>query len=360
MNLDPRTLMGEEAAVACTSHTRAGGSAQENAAAQLGVWIDELTGQDLRFGADCLTDRIGIMGLSTVESRVSFGGATRLIRCADGWVALPLARAADIEMLPALFEREIGETVLRDPDRRWAEVESLMAESFVNILRDRSAMLGMPLSVMGEVLAPSVALPALQVESFGSIEPKRVESLRVLELAPMWAGPLAGKVLAIAGANVAKVESPKRPDGTREGSPTFFEYLNSKKVIKSLDFSDQRAGEELRAMIRGSDVVIEGSRPRALEQIGIDARQMLRDGEVDIWLSVTGYGRDSNRVAFGDDAAVAGGLCDTTAPAFTGDASGDPLTGLAGAVGILAALSVQHRALIDLSMSRVCAWAAAG
>ena len=221
-------------------------------------------------------------------------------------------------------------------------------------------MLGMPLSVMGEIPAPSIASPALRMETFGPVEPKQITALHVLELAPMWAGPLAGKVLVAGGANVVKIESPKRPDGTREGSLEFFQYLNSKKVIKSVDFSDKRAGDELRAMIRGSDIVIEGSRPRALEQIGIDARQMLRDGDVDVWLSVTGYGRDSNRVAFGDDAAVAGGLCNTTAPAFTGDASGDPLTGLAGAVGILAALAVQRRALIELSMARVCAWAAAG
>ena len=55
-------------------------------------------------------------------------------------------------------------------------------------------------------------------------------------------------------------------------------------------------------------MVIEASRPRALAQLGL-APEMIphRDGQV--WLSITGYGRAApERAAFGDDAAVAGGL----------------------------------------------------
>ena len=52
-----------------------------------------------------------------------------------------------------------------------------------------------------------------------------------------------------------------------------------------------------------------------------------------VWVSITGYGRDgpaAQRVAFGDDAAVAGGLIggDRTDPVFCADAVADPLAGL--------------------------------
>ena len=358
MNLDPCALLGEEVASRCVVRTDMRGTAQECAASTLGMWIDELARASFGFGANCLTDRMAIMGLEPTGSRISFGGATRIVRCLDGWVALPLARESDIEMLPAMFEREFPESEVSDVATLWMVVESLIAMYSSSHLRERATLLGMPLAVMGEINAPTAASPALQISWFGSVVKKQPEELRVLELAPMWAGPLAGKILGSAGARVTKVESPTRPDGTREGSPAFFAYLNGNKSVAPVDFASDDAGDTLRQLISESDVVIEGSRPRALEQLGIDARQMVADGEVDIWLSVTGYGRDSQRVAFGDDAAVAGGLCDIKKPAFTGDASGDPLTGLAGAVGVLAAMQSERACLIDLSMARVCAWAA--
>ncbi|MHA7834565.1 MAG: CoA transferase, partial [Algiphilus sp.] len=58
------------------------------------------------------------------------------------------------------------------------------------------------------------------------------------------------------------------------------------------------------------------------------------------WIAITGHGRvgaDAERVAFGDDAAVAAGLSWIMAqahgtPCFVGDAVADPLTGLHAAL----------------------------
>jgi len=271
-----------------------------------------------------------------------------------------LAREADIEMLPALFEEEPPTGVLSDASQRWQWVEQLIRAKTTDTLRERAELLGMPLACVGEIPAPTMEEPAIKPEFFSHFEGNELSNLRVLELAPMWAGPLAGKILGAAGATVVKVESPLRPDGTRTGSPEFFEYLNSGKEIVPLDFNSRDAASHLRQLINSSDVVIEGSRPRALTQLGIDPREVLESGHTSIWLSVTGYGRHSARVAFGDDVAAAGGLCDQETPAFTGDASGDPLTGLAGAFAVLRALAEGRRCLLDLSMARVCAWAAHG
>lgn len=360
MNLDPRTLVGEVLAGTCLSRPTIADSLAETAATQIGNWIDEVTRKSLGFGSESLTDRMKIMGLAARDDGFSFGGATKLIACADGVVALPLARDADIEMLPALFEEEAPTGVLSDVHERWEWTERLLRAKSMSTLRERAELLGMPLSILGETAVPSVELPAIQPEFFGHIGGDAFSSLRVLELAPMWAGPLAGKILGAAGATVIKVESPSRPDGTRVSSPEFFDYLNAGKEIVPLDFSAHQAGSDLRKLISASDIVIEGSRPRALAQLGIDPREVLESGHTSVWLSVTGYGRHSARVAFGDDAAAAGGLCDHETPAFTGDASGDPLTGLAGAFAVLRALSEGRRCLLDLSMARVCAWAVHG
>jgi crotonobetainyl-CoA:carnitine CoA-transferase CaiB-like acyl-CoA transferase len=79
-----------------------------------------------------------------------------------------------------------------------------------------------------------------------------------------------------------------------------------------------------------------------------------------VWISITGHGRGgaaANRVAFGDDAAVAGGLVvwagDT--PLFCADAVADPVTGLTAANACLDALAGGGRWLLDVSMAGVCA-----
>jgi crotonobetainyl-CoA:carnitine CoA-transferase CaiB-like acyl-CoA transferase len=62
-------------------------------------------------------------------------------------------------------------------------------------------------------------------------------------------------------------------------------------------------------------------------------------------------------VAFGDDAAVAGGLVvdQDGLPRFCADAIADPLTGLAAADACLEALEAGGRWLLDVSMAAVAA-----
>jgi crotonobetainyl-CoA:carnitine CoA-transferase CaiB-like acyl-CoA transferase len=67
-------------------------------------------------------------------------------------------------------------------------------------------------------------------------------------------------------------------------------------------------------------------------------------------------------VAFGDDAAAAGGLVRWTAagePEFLGDALADPLTGLAAAAGALQALAEGGGVIVDAALARTAAGAAA-
>jgi hypothetical protein len=75
---------------------------------------------------------------------------------------------------------------------------------------------------------------------------------------------------------------------------------------------------------------------------------VLRENVPRVWTSITGHGRAGaagDRVAFGDDAAVAGGLVRWAAdtPMFLGDAVADPLTGMVAAAATL--LSWNHMIL---------------
>jgi crotonobetainyl-CoA:carnitine CoA-transferase CaiB-like acyl-CoA transferase len=83
-----------------------------------------------------------------------------------------------------------------------------------------------------------------------------------------------------------------------------------------------------------------------------------RDGRV--WLRITGHGADGERanwVAFGDDAAVSGGLVGGTGgdPVFCGDAIADPLAGLHAALTVAESLGRGGGELIELSMAAVAA-----
>ena len=136
--------------------------------------------------------------------------------------------------------------------------------------------------------------------------------------------------------------------------------MNGRKRSVALDLRSTEGIRALHGLVGRADVVIEASRPRALRQLGIDGPAIVQDGGPRVWVSITGHGRagdSADRVAFGDDAAAAGGLVVWRGedPLFCGDAIADPLTGLAAADACLQSLQAGGRWLLDVSMSDVSA-----
>ena len=283
----------------------------------------------------------------------SVGTSCRLLEASDGWLAINLAREEDLEAVPALVERPLGHDA-------WATITAGVASMPASLVVERAGLLGVAVTEVpsgwtadaqrrfrGDVDGPS----GLQVrlgESRGSLR-----SPKVVDLTALWAGPLAGWYLARAGAVVTKVESTRRPDGARSGTPAFYRRLNANKVVADLDLATREGCDELRRLIDEADIVIEASRPRAMEGFGIDPVDHIGGGG--IWCAITGYGRagpESNRVAFGDDAAAAGGLVTfvDSEPWFIGDAAADPIAGATAAAGILALWHQGRAGLVDVAM----------
>lgn len=309
--------------------------AQEVAAAIGGRWGVQVD------AAGLLTGRAALRGL-TRAGRVSPGGATRLLAARDGWCALTLSRADDLAAVPALLQVD---KVAVDP---WPQLQRWVAARAVPEIVERAALLDIPAAGLGEVTA---APP--RTRRIGPPAPARApRGLLVADLSSMWAGPLCGQLLARAGATVVKVESPRRPDGTRAGDQSFFDWMNHEKLCYGLDFDSQT--DELRELLTVSDVVIEGSRPAGLARRGLGPDDVApRPGQ--IWLQITAY--DGRRPGFGDDAAVGGGLVGTSdeGPVFCGDAIADPLTGLQAALAVAESLARGGGELIRLSMASVAA-----
>ncbi|MCA1846713.1 MAG: CoA transferase [Actinobacteria bacterium] len=337
-----------------------------------------------------LGERAALAGLHR-RGDVSCGGSARLLPAAGGWLVVNLPRPEDVDLLPAWlaglpfrpepgragdpepFTRRNGGHMARSSgDDVWKALGKAIAGASPGPLAERAHGLGLPVAELARrpPLVPPAAealegLPVIAT-AFGGDQPApALERLVVVDLSSLWAGPLCSHLLQRAGARVVKVESVHRPDGARLGPPAFFDLLHAGQQAVALDFrtDDGRAG--LQRLLRSADVVVEGSRPRALEQLRIRADEILAEAAETgagpkIWVSVTGYGRTRpgrDRVAFGDDAAVAGGLVarDAAGPCFLADAVADPCAGLVAAAAVLSALAAGRRRLLDVAMAAVAA-----
>ena len=327
--------------------------------------------------AELVAGRAALAGFSR-RGRVSAGGSARLLRAADGWCAVNLSRADDVAAVPAILGALGTDGVVAHGV--WEALEAAAGETGAEALAEAAQLLGVPAAALpppsgsGSVsgLASGGLASAGRVSRIADRSPgARLAAAVVVDLSSMWAGPLCARLLGLAGAQVIKVESADRADGARAGDRRFFDWLHAGQRSVAVDFRSASGRAALTALLQTADVVIEASRPRALAALGLAPETIPhRDGQV--WLSITGYGRaeaDRDRVAFGDDAAVAGGLVGWTRgggggcgggggggePVFCADAIADPLTGLCGALAVARSVATGGGELIDLPMRAVAA-----
>lgn len=300
-------------------------------------------------GALLLGERARMRGLYRAGA-VSPNGTCRLIATADAHIGLSLARESDWDLVPAWLCCDAS---------RWPEIEAVVATRRAQDLLDRAHELGLP-------VAKSESAPAaspFEITRLGRTCSAPARAPLVVDLSSLWAGPLAGVLLAQAGARVVKVESTRRPDGARAGHGDFYALLNGGKKSVGLDFHDPAGVADLHRLIAAADIVIESARPRAMEQLGVEAEAQAAAGKV--WVSITGYGRGGEaaaRTGFGDDASVAGGVASAMlrhwdAPIFAGDAIADPLAGLFAAVAAWAGWRAGGGWLVSVPLAQAARYA---
>jgi hypothetical protein len=301
--------------------------------------------------ATLLTARAHVMRLQRGGTR-SCSRTCQLLEARDGWLVLNLPRRSDLDML----QPWLGVDAAADP---WPAVARRVRQCDVDDLQAMSAGLGLAVARLGgrvaargepaKVVTPGVS-PAVAIRCRAPKAPL------VIDLSALWAGPLCGQLLAQAGARVIKIESAARPETMRQAWPSLFDRLNSGKDSVVLDFASAGDRHRLRCLLDQADVVISSARPRALHQLGIDPNEILGSRPEIVWIAITAYGwhgAAGDRVGFGDDAAVAGGLVAAARdgrPMFAGDAIADPLTGIAAATAALDALASGRGGLFDISL----------
>ena len=322
-------------------------------AAELAARFAAVTGVHVD-GPRLLSERAAFTGHHR-RGGISAGGACRLLPTSDGWAAVSCARPDDAALLGALTGQDGGGSP-------WPAVTRWLGEHTGAELAERAELLGLaagPVRGVQPVPGAERPVPGAERAVAGAERPvadavRPVAGLLVADFSALWAGPLCAHLLGLAGARVIKVETPWRPDGARCGNAAFYRLLHAGHRSVVLDPNTGRGREAMAALVEAADVVIESARPRALARFGLSAPDAAADGTV--WVSITAYGRASDRVGFGDDVAAGTGLVARDGdgvPLFCGDAIADPLTGLAAAV--LAACAPATGALLDIAMSEVVA-----
>ena len=180
-----------------------------------------------------------------------------------------------------------------------------------------------------------------------------LSGVRVLELGQVVAGPYCGQVLADLGADVVKVEPPGVGDVLRqwgwapEGKDSLWWRVAARgKRSITVDLRTPEGQQLVRRLATDVDVVVENFRPGTLERWGLSYDELAADNPGLVLVRISGYGQDgpyAGRPGYASVGEAMGGLRALTGdpdrpPVRVGLSLGDTLTGMAGALGALAAL----------------------
>ncbi|CAG2139894.1 CaiB/BaiF CoA transferase family protein [Cupriavidus numazuensis] len=170
--------------------------------------------------------------------------------------------------------------------------------------------------------------------------------VRIIELAGIGPGPLAGMMLADMGAEVLRIERPGETDLGVKRERRFDLMLRGRKSI-ALDLKDPQAVAAVLDLVESADALIEGFRPGVTERLGLGPDACLARNPKLVYGRVTGWGQtgplahtaghDVNYIALTGALNAIGqrGQPPAIPPAYLGDFAGG---GMFLVAGVLAAL----------------------
>lgn len=137
---------------------------------------------------------------------------------------------------------------------------------------------------------------------------KLFENLNIIDLSTVLAGPSVGSFFAELGANVVKIEHPDHPDVTRswklenepEDAPVsaYFSSINYGKKYLALDLKRAEHHERFIELVAAADVVLMNFKKGGQEKLNITDKELRRHNKQLIIGKISGFGDDSDRVAY--------------------------------------------------------------
>ena len=185
-----------------------------------------------------------------------------------------------------------------------------------------------------------------------------LSGLRVIEMGTLIAGPFCGQILGDFGAEVIKIEDPRKGDQMRQwgrslpqGLSPWWPVIGRNKKSVGLDLRQAEGQAIARTLIAKSDVVIENFRPGAMEKWGLGYDVLSANHPGLVMARISGYGQTgplSERAGYGLIGEAMGGLRHITGepdrpPARAGISIGDSLCAMHAVMGVMMALHARDR-----------------
>ena len=160
-----------------------------------------------------------------------------------------------------------------------------------------------------------------------------MSAIRVLDLTNVLAGPFCAYQLALLGAEVIKVEEPRRGDLARQlGADAglnsrfmgaSFIAQNAGKKSLALDLKKQAGREALLRLVESADVLIENFRPGVMDRLGLSYDVLSARNPRLVYCAISGFGQDGPMKSAPAYDQIVQGMSGVMS--ITGDADSAPL-----------------------------------
>jgi crotonobetainyl-CoA:carnitine CoA-transferase CaiB-like acyl-CoA transferase len=136
------------------------------------------------------------------------------------------------------------------------------------------------------------ALPTISIEKIGEAAPKPwpagdrpLAGVRVLDLSRVIAGPVAGRTLAVHGADVLLISGPDLP-----AIPWLTIDTGRGKLTSFVELKSEQGKSVMRDLLASADIFSQGYRPRALAGLGFSPQEAARISPGIVYVSLSAYG----------------------------------------------------------------------
>src|ERR1700760_711705 len=136
------------------------------------------------------------------------------------------------------------------------------------------------------------ALPVIAIEKIGDAAPRPwpkgdrpLAGIRVLDLSRVIAGPVAGRTLAVHGADVILIAGPEVPS-----IPWLVIDTGRGKLSSFVELKSEQGREVLRGLLKDADIFSQGYRPQAIAALGFSPEEAARLSPGIVYVTLSAYG----------------------------------------------------------------------